>query len=238
MYKYYIFDLYGTLVDIRTNEKKTYLWNKMSELYSSFGILYTPKELKKTFDEIKKQLEDEVGKLGEPDYSRLFWEIGKRKNVDCDSQMIAYLAVTFRVLSRNQFGIYDGVKETLQELKQQGKGIYLLSNAQALFTRPELEQLQLISYFDKILISSEVGYKKPSKEFYNMLFTHCGLKPEECLMVGNDETCDIVGAHEVGMDALYIHTEISPEFTGKSKPEYAVMDGDWGKVRKILTSFL
>ena len=52
MYKHYIFDLYGTLVDIRTNEKKTYLWNKMSELYSSFAILYTPKELKKTFDEI------------------------------------------------------------------------------------------------------------------------------------------------------------------------------------------
>ena len=27
-YENYIFDLYGTLVDIRTNEKKTYLWQK------------------------------------------------------------------------------------------------------------------------------------------------------------------------------------------------------------------
>ena len=30
MYQNYIFDLYGTLVDIHTNEKKAYLWKKMS----------------------------------------------------------------------------------------------------------------------------------------------------------------------------------------------------------------
>lgn len=29
-YQNYIFDLYGTLVDIRTNERKAYLWQKMS----------------------------------------------------------------------------------------------------------------------------------------------------------------------------------------------------------------
>lgn len=28
MYQNYIFDLYGTLVDIHTNEKKAYLWKK------------------------------------------------------------------------------------------------------------------------------------------------------------------------------------------------------------------
>ena len=28
MYQNYIFDLYGTLVDIHTNEKKAYLWEK------------------------------------------------------------------------------------------------------------------------------------------------------------------------------------------------------------------
>ena len=31
MYKNYIFDLYGTLVDIRTDEGKNSLWKKMSE---------------------------------------------------------------------------------------------------------------------------------------------------------------------------------------------------------------
>ena len=30
MYQNYIFDLYGTLVDIHTNEKKAYLWKELS----------------------------------------------------------------------------------------------------------------------------------------------------------------------------------------------------------------
>lgn len=49
MYKNYIFDFYGTLVDIRTNESKPYLWKKISEIYSAYGALYTGAELKKSY---------------------------------------------------------------------------------------------------------------------------------------------------------------------------------------------
>ena len=38
MYKNYIFDLYGTLADIQTNEQKPYLWKKMAEIYR--GSIY------------------------------------------------------------------------------------------------------------------------------------------------------------------------------------------------------
>ena len=34
---------------IRTNEEKSYLWKKMSEIYSSMGAVYSPMELKKEF---------------------------------------------------------------------------------------------------------------------------------------------------------------------------------------------
>ena len=47
MYKNYIFDLYGTLVDINTNEEKAYLWKKMAEFYGYYGAHYKPVELKK-----------------------------------------------------------------------------------------------------------------------------------------------------------------------------------------------
>ena len=51
MFKNYVFDLYGTLVDIRTNEWKTYLWKKMSEFYGFYQAKYTPMELKKAYIE-------------------------------------------------------------------------------------------------------------------------------------------------------------------------------------------
>lgn len=234
MYKNYVFDLYGTLLDIRTNENKPYLWKKMSEIYSALGASYTSAELKKDFRTLERQLSENLPENGEPDLSLVFAELFHRKGVCSDGALVKTVAVTFRSLSRNKLCVYDGVKEALQDLKNRGKGVYLLSNAQTDFTRPEIEMTGLAAYFDGILISSEEGHKKPSEVFYHRLFEKFGLRPEECLMVGNDETSDIAGAVKVGMDSLYIHTEISPKKPQVSKATYTVMDGDWKKAAQIL----
>ena len=42
-YKNYIFDLYGTLVDINTDEWSAQLWKKMAILYGYYGAAYTYK---------------------------------------------------------------------------------------------------------------------------------------------------------------------------------------------------
>ena len=58
MYKNYIFDLYGTLVDIRTNEDKAYLWKKMSEFYGFYEAHYTPAEMRKAYQQyVKEEIE-------------------------------------------------------------------------------------------------------------------------------------------------------------------------------------
>jgi len=92
----------------------------------------------------------------------------------------------------------------------------------------------LTEFFDGIFISSEVGYKKPSKEFFDRLLETYQLDPKTCLMIGNDESADIQGARLAGMDSLYIHTEISPAEDTESTATYSVMDGDWKKVASIL----
>ena len=234
MYDNYIFDLYGTLVDIRTNENKPYLWKKMSEIYTALGAAYSPVELKRTFRQLEKELTEALPKYGEPDLREVFAQLFQTKGVDLDSQMIKTLEITFRSLSRQKLCVYENVRETLAELKKRGKGVYLLSNAQSDFTRPELEILQLTSYFDGILISSEEGYKKPSAEFYQRLIDRFGLNVKSCLMVGNDEGSDIVGARNVGMDSLYIHTDISPDRPVEGLATYSVMDGDWKRVAEVL----
>ena len=234
MYNNYIFDLYGTLVDIRTNENKPYLWKKMSEIYSALGAEYSPTELKNTFRQLESTLTDALPLYGELDLRKVFAQLFEKKNVDCDSQTVKTMEITFRSLSRQKLRVYEGVHETLAELKKRGKSVYLLSNAQADFTLPELKMLQLTQYFDGILISSEEGYKKPSAKFYRILIDRFGLDIKSCLMVGNDGSSDIAGARNVGMDSLYIHTEISPDKSVDEPATYCVMDGDWMKVAEIL----
>lgn len=239
MYDNFIFDLYGTLVDIRTNEEKPYLWKKMSEIYSSMGAVYSPMELKKEFRRLElRQKEILCSKKNqdfvEPDLTAVFAKLYTNRGIEWVEQLAKMTAVTFRTLSRQKLMVYDGVKETLAELRKRGKGVYLLSNAQRDFTRPELELLGLTECFDGILISSEEGCKKPSSEFFQRMIRRYGLRVEKCLMVGNDENSDILGAGNVGMDTLYLQTETSPRIKGTSSATYCVPDGDWGKVSEIL----
>lgn len=236
MYENYIFDLYGTLVDIRTNENKPYLWQKMSEIYSALGADYTAKELKAAYRELEQEIVAELPVYGEPELGKVFEGLFQKKGVDCNSQLIKNTAIVFRTISRQKLKTYEGVIDTLNNLRKNGKGVYLLSNAQSDFTRPELDMLGLTPCFDGILISSEEGYKKPSPIFYHRLLEKFELHAANCLMVGNDESSDIAGAIAVGMDSLYIHTEISPQEPVKKLATFNVLDGDWEKVSKILKS--
>lgn len=244
MYDNFIFDLYGTLADIRTNEEKPYLWQKMSELYTSLGASYSPAQLRREFRQLEQEATERVQReaasfglrdiLAEPDLTGVFQRLFQKKGVACERQTARMAAIFFRTLSRQMIQVYDGVKETLQELHDRGKRLYLLSNAQSDFTRPELELLGFADCFDGIQISSEEGCRKPCPAFFRRLLERYNLEPAACLMVGNDMESDIAGAADIGMDSLYLHTATSPRPEGRYKPTYCVMDGDWGKVADIL----
>ncbi len=170
----------------------------------------------------------------EPDLTKVFAMLYREKKVECDAARARMTAVTFRALSRKFIRAYEGVEDLLGELRRRGRGVYLLSNAQTDFTRPEINMLGLTGYFDGIFISSEQGCKKPSPLFFEKLLTRFGLNPAESIMIGNDESADIAGANHVGMDSLYIHTAISPKEYGRVKATYRVMDGDFRKIRKLI----
>lgn len=243
MYQNYIFDFYGTLADIRTDEEDPRLWEKMSEIYSAMGAEYNPRQLQYAFRRLEREEKERVacGSAGggdkedaEPDLKKVFSGLYHEKGVGCDAAQAKLTAVTFRTLSRKFIRVYDGVTELLTELRQRGKGVFLLSNAQADFTRPEIELLGLARYFDGIFLSSEQGCKKPSPLFFGKLLQTYGLDPRECIMIGNDEAADIAGAKRAGMAALYIHTEISPSEYGRVEADYRVMDGDFRKVGGLI----
>lgn len=251
MYRNYVFDFYGTLADIRTDEEAPELWEKMSEIYTALGAAYEPRELQRAFrrlEQEEKELQytrcrhgvnsNEKERLGteniEPDLTKVFALLYHEKNAFCDDAQARVTAITFRALSRKFLRVYDGVKDLLGELRKRGKRVYLLSNAQTDFTRPEIEMLGLSHYFDGIVLSSEQGYKKPSPVFFRRLLEQYGLEPWESIMIGNDEAADIAGAQSVGMDTLYIHTDISPEEYGKVQAAYRVMDGDFRKIAGLI----
>lgn len=64
--------------------------------------------------------------------------------------------------------------------------------------------------FDRIVISSEIGVRKPSPAIFRRAAQAESVAPCRVLMVGNDERSDIMGAAGAGVDGVYMRTEISP----------------------------
>ena len=240
MYDNYIFDLYGTLADIRTNEENPYLWKKMTEIYASYGAYYDRGELRRTFRNRCHELENtSENQWFEPNVTEVFQWCFVQKGISVSSEIARNIAITFRVLSRKYIRVYDGVIELLETLKASGKRIYLLSNAQSDFTRPEITLLGLDKYLDGIFISSEVGVKKPGKEFYEKLIDTYALEPSKSIMIGNDIKADILGAKAVGLNSLYILSNISPAEDAEQKnadfgATYTIWDGDFTKALPLI----
>ncbi len=215
MYQNYLFDLYGTLVDIHTDEYRDTFWQALCAVLEEQGVCYRPETLRTAYRiEVLRQ-EDALRRTSgfaqpEIDIAPVFRRLLAAKGRRASDPEIAALARTFRALSTEKLRLFDGAEELLHELKRRGGGVYLLSNAQRLFTGPELHDLGLEDCFDGILLSSDAGVKKPDPQFYRMLLQRYGLRPEDCLMTGNDDLADCHGAAAVGMDSCYIRTEQSP----------------------------
>lgn len=237
MYKNYIFDFYGTLVDIHTDEENIEVWKKLSLFYGYYGAAYTPYELKKEYKSLAEG--EEKNRYSYEAYPEIqidtvFRELYSIKGVQADYALVLHTGQFFRALTTEYIRLYEGVAEMLQKLKNMGKKIYLLSNAQRIFTEYELHIVQISQYFDGILISSDYGVKKPDRRFFEILLEKYNLNPKECIMVGNDKKTDIAGATDVGMDTCYVHSNISPQNDSKVEATYAQEEINIGKLYNML----
>ncbi len=241
MYKNYIFDLYGTLVDINTNEWKASLWKNMAVIYSMHGADYTSKALKKAYEEyLKEQIaqipSEKYTTNPEPQIEYVFQRMFTEKGVDCSLESAKEIGLIFRALSLKYIKLYDGVKELFDAIHANGGKAYLLSNAQRVFTEPEIRMLGIYDEFEDVIISSDIGCAKPDIKFYRHILQKHALDPKESIMIGNDYITDIQGSYNAGMDSLYLHTNISPEIKGELLAKYQVMSGNLFEAIKLLFS--
>lgn len=236
MYRNFIFDLYGTLLDIRTDERSNATWAAFAAWMAEHGMHTTPRSLRQRFQCGVKKLEQtpSVHDCPEVDLAPLFADLCRRLRPDAPDALCREAAWAFRRCSTRMLAPYPNTIAVLVGLKQAGKRVYLLSNAQRLFTWPELESTGLLPWFDDVFISSDLGCKKPDPAFFHALLDKHGLDVRESIMIGNDSTSDIAGAARVGLDALYVRTAISPRNDPAPNCRFVFEDGDIGHVLELI----
>jgi putative hydrolase of the HAD superfamily len=217
-----IFDLYGTLVDIHTEENDL-VWEKTALYFGFYGAHYTTAELQTAF---KAELQTREAKAGQsyecfPDipFEQIMAALFRAKGIEENAEALGINAAQlFRISSIEYVNLYPGALDALAKLRQKGYRLWLLSNAQRVFTAFELRHLGLGEQLDGIYISSDYRCRKPDARFYQALIDEQGLDVEKCLMIGNDRHTDIAGAKALGMASLYMHTNLTPPDQAEADP--------------------
>ncbi len=128
--------------------------------------------------------------------------------------------------------LYDKVPETLTILKEKYE-LALVSNC-ALGTDKTIHALGLAGFFSCIILSYQIGARKPDKRVYLEALKCLGLKAEECAFIA-DEISDLEGARETGMKTILIRQGLSTLKDAKNanfKPDFQI--SQISEVTKVL----
>ena len=119
--------------------------------------------------------------------------------------------------------MYDGVEELLKGL-QKDYTLSIVTNGLKEAQRPRLRKLNLMSYFDSVVVSDEIGTAKPAIEFFEYAYQSIPNPPPkaELLMIGDSLNSDIKGGNNFGIATCWLSR--GKELTGDVRPDYIIED--------------
>ncbi len=181
MIKTIIFDVGGVLAECS---------NKIlfSNIAKAFNITWD-----EVYAAVKKLVpEIQAGKISDDEFWKRFSEItGKPLPENHEKLLYEYY--------EECSPIKQDVLELARELRAKGYQTPILSDT--IETHARINWKRLYPEFDPVVLSCEVGMKKPDKRIYELLLKKIKFKPEECVFI-DDKPENIKAAEELGMHAM------------------------------------
>jgi len=87
-----------------------------------------------------------------------------------------------------------------------------------------LEREGVADLFETIVVSDEVGWRKPKPVIFELALRRLAIGPREALFVGDRADIDVVGAQGVGMASAWINREAASLPEGMQPPEFEIRD--------------
>lgn len=190
-----IFDYDGTL-------SKRYI-----SAYEVYKIIF--KEIDETFKNDELELERIVQAAMYPDQfgarpkDLIFNEIKDRfyPNLDVD-----YCISRFYELEMKHQCLSDDCVETINKLKEKYK-VGILTNGRQISQCTKIIEAGINDLFDVVIATGEYGINKPEKQIFEIMASKLGVKPEECVFIGDTFQTDIYGALKANMKVIWYEYE-------------------------------
>jgi HAD superfamily hydrolase (TIGR01509 family) len=130
-----------------------------------------------------------------------------------------------------RISLIPGAQRVLAELKRAGFRLGLVTNTSLPHSIivEEFQQLALYDYFDTVVCSSEIVFRKPDRAMFEVALRALNVAPDEAMFVGDSYHADVVGAKQAGMKTVWLNPDRKP-IPGEVKPDYTI-----GGLEEILT---
>ena len=179
--KVLLFDLFGTLVGIKS-KTKPYL--KLAQ-HLNYDEITTTNLINDVITNNYFHLPDYI-KISSSAHNEFL------NNLDVELKSISYL---------------DGIKNMLEILDK--NNLYLISNISTPYKNYVKEVLCMEKYFNKTFFSCDHGMRKPDVNFFNLIIDEIGCDKNDIIMIGDSYKSDIIGAKNAGIKSILKHSEIT-----------------------------
>jgi len=195
------FDLDGTLIDYSFVDS---VWFEgVPQLYSV--------EKRVSFDDAKEAVKREYDKVGKERiewYDLHYWIRKFGLNVDEQELLRCF---------EHRIRTYPEVPQVLEQLKQKGFRLIIVTNARSEFVELELRKTTMENYFERVFSStSDFGLVKKTVNLYQRVCSILEVPPQEMIHVGDDRDFDFEVPRRLGILAFYL------DRTGKCKGELVI----------------
>ncbi|KAG7333888.1 hypothetical protein KOW79_002295 [Hemibagrus wyckioides] len=196
-----LFDLDNTLVD--TAGAGQLALNKVCELLRSKLKDANTSDICKRFGHklCEEQFDPAAGKTID-DVRINHWHeaLQEAQSVDPGHALASDCYYTWKNTRLQALALSPDVLALLQELKRSCK-LLLLTNGDAQTQREKLEAVRCEELFSAVVVGGEHAEQKPAVSIFTHCFELLGVKPYDCIMVGDSLDTDIQGGYDAGVRA-------------------------------------
>ncbi len=89
-----------------------------------------------------------------------------------------------------------------------------------------LEREGIAAFFDPVVVSAEVGWRKPKPVIFELAVSRLHVPVADTLFVGDRAEIDVLGAKRVGLAAVWVNRGGEPLPEGIPKPDFEIRDLD------------
>lgn len=193
------FDAVGTVIHPQPSAGAVY-----AAIGRRFGSRLETDEVRRRFAAAFQQEEDEDARHGhrtdEARERQRWWRIVERVLDDVGDGAACFTALHDHFAAASAWVAEPAAARVLSALRAAGFQVGLATNFDHRL-RSVLTGLPALAALDDVVISSEIGWKKPAAPFFARLGERGGLAPEQVLLVGDDLENDYGGATAAGIHA-------------------------------------